>query len=42
MILFDNHGSDALNLIMIHLTRLINQTFDTIYLNKSSIPLASY
>jgi hypothetical protein len=41
MILFDNNGSDALNIFMIHLTRLTNQTFATIYLNKSSIPLAS-
>ena len=39
MILFDNNGSDALNLFMIHLTRLTNQTFATIYLNKSFIPL---
>ena len=41
MILFDNNGSDALNLFKFHLKRLKNQTFATIYLNKSSIPLAS-
>ncbi len=41
MILFDNNGSDALNRLMIHLTRFTNQTFATIYLNKSFIPLAS-